>query len=135
MAKASRRQFLVTISGIPGRYVSRSGGESSAPVSKAYDGGERVPDLVGGLPEVSNVVCGRHFDPDRDAALVARLRLAVGNFTATIQVQPTDFDFVPTGPATVYPAALLTRVGDVQPDAESGDLARYELEFAVAAVA
>lgn len=133
--KASRRQFLISIEGIDGRFVSRTGGESSAPVNKAYDGGARVPDLVGGLPEVSNITCGRHFDPDRDGELVARLRLAVGSFRATIQVQPTDFDFVPTGPKTVYPGALLTRVGDVQPDAESGDLARYELEFAVAAVA
>jgi hypothetical protein len=132
MAKASRRQFLVTISNLSGTFVSKSGGDRSAPIAKAYDGGNPVPDLVSGIPETANLTCGRHFDPNRDGIMLASLRSQVGKFTATINVQPTDSDFVPVGKATIYSGAKLTRVGDVQPDAQSGDMAMFELEFAVA---
>lgn len=135
MAKAARRQFIVTVSGIAGTFVSSDGGDESAVVNKAYDGGNPIPDLVGGILEVSNLTCGRHFDPDRDGPILARLRGQAGRFVATIIVQPTNADFVPAGKAEVYPSAKLMRVGKVKPDAQSGDLAMYDLEFAVASSA
>lgn len=129
--KTSRRQFLVRVSGLRGYYVTKTGGDISVPVTKAYDGGERNPDLVPGIRDVANVVCGRHFDALRDGPILATLRRQVGTYKATISVQPTDADFVPVGAPTVYADALLTRIGEPAPDAGAGDPSTYELEFAV----
>jgi len=133
--KAAAFQFLVKIAGWDGYFVSRTGGETSAPVTKVYDGGAEFPETVAGRKDVSNIVCGRHFDPNRDGPIRAQFKNQVGRFRTTVSVTPTDENFIPTGPADVYPDALLSRFGPPTADAESNDPSRYEVEFTVTQVA
>lgn len=131
MAKGSKRQFLVRIGSIAGYWATATGGETSAAVSKVYDGGAVVPDLVASVPDTSNLVIGRPFDPTRDGPISTALRPKVGKFLDNITIQPTDANMSPIGQARNYPQALLVRVGEPAPDAASGDPATYELEFAI----
>lgn len=132
--KSSQRQFLVRVDGLLGFFARKSGGNVSAEVTKSYDGGSLVPDLVSAPPNTDNITVGRTYDPDRDAADLARLRPLVGSLRTTVSVTPTDADLVAIAPPTTYSDALLVGLNEVEVDAGSGELAEYELEFAVAQV-
>jgi hypothetical protein len=49
--KATKRQYLVTIEGIPGTWRAFSGAGGSASVTKDYDGGSDRADLLSGPAE------------------------------------------------------------------------------------
>lgn len=132
--KASQFQFLITVAGWPGFFVSRTGGDTQANVQKVYDGGALQPDLVSGRPMTNNVVATRHFDPDRDGPLRARYKSQVGKYRTTVSVQPCTPDLIPTGPADVYPDAVLSRMGTPGANAQSDDPSEYEIEFTVGRV-
>lgn len=134
MSKNSQRQFLVKVQGIDGNFMTKSGGNSSAEVTKAYDGGDNVPDIIPGPREVEDVTVSRGFDPLRDGPILRTMRRLVGSFETTVTVTPTDRDYVALDEPTVYSPALLVGVNEVETDAGSGDLAAYELTFAVADV-
>lgn len=133
MAKASQRQFLVSVSGIGGYFATKTGGEVSSDSSKVWDGGSLQPDLLSAPAEADNITVGRPYDPLRDAPVIAALKRVVGRSRHTVVVVPTDEDLVAVAKPTTYSRALLVRVGEPEADAASGDAASYELEFAIGA--
>lgn len=135
MTFISQRQFLVSITGIEGYFMTKSGGGISSDSTKIYSGGSRVPAIVTGIPDVENITVGRAYDNARDTALLARLRPQVGSFTTTITVQETNADFTPVGKPSVYSSAVLVGITEPDYDSGSGDPAMLELEFACTSVA
>jgi hypothetical protein len=131
----AQRQSIVTALGIEGAFATKTGGETSAEVTKVYDGGSTTPENLAGPPTTDNVTCGRPYRATRDAAIIKRLRPRVGSFRTTITVQPTDADLIPYGPPTVYADALLVRLAESEVDAASGEPGMIELEFAIETVA
>lgn len=132
---AAQRQFYVTVSGVPGYFATKTGGETTADVTDVYDGGAQHPEKLAHPAVHANIVIGRPYRTARDQPIVASLRKKVGSFRPTVTVQPTDADGTPYGRPTVYASALLTRITDPDVDAASGDPARMELEFAIESVA
>lgn len=131
MSKSSQRQFVVTIQGIEGTFMTKTGGNTASDVTKAYDGGSSVPDLIAAPKNVENVVVSRGFDPVRDADLLRNLRRVVGALETTISQVPTDRDYNANADPIVYAPALLVGVTEPEVAADSGDLATFQLEFAV----
>lgn len=131
MSKSSQRQFLVKVQGIDGYYMTKTGGNSASDVTKAYDGGSSVPDLIAAPKNVENLSVTRGFDPTRDGALLRTLRGKVGVFETTVTVTPTDRDYAAVDDPIVYSPALLVGLNEPEAAADSGDLATYELVFAV----
>jgi hypothetical protein len=134
MSKSSQRQFLVKVQGIDGLFMTKAGGNSTSDVARAYDGGSSVPDLIAAPKQVENVTVSRGFDPVRDADLLQGLRPLIGSFETTLSVTPTDRDYVAAASPIVYSPALLVGLTEPEVAADSGDLATFELEFAVADV-
>ena len=128
---SAQRQFLVKVSGIDGYFMSKSGGNISADVTKVYDGGSLSPDVIASPPEAEDVTVSRAFDPGRDGELLVRLRQQVGRFRTTVSVTPTDADLVAQGAATVYPNALLVGMNEPEYDSSGGDAASFELVWAI----
>ncbi len=131
MPKSAQRQFLVKVSGFRGFFATKTGGNITAATSKVYDGGATKPEVLAGPSEAENIVVTRPYDPRRHPRDLAFLRARVGRLTRTISVTPTDRNLVAVGRATVYPGALLVGVNDPDVDAQSGDAATLQLEFAV----
>jgi hypothetical protein len=133
--KAAQFQFLITVEGWDGYFVSRTGGDNQANIQAVYDGGSLVPDLVAGRPRPTNVVVTRVWDPERDGPIHHDYGNRVGRWTTNITIQPTDADLTPVGEARTYPGAKLARMGEPPADAQSDDPSRWEAEFAVAQMA
>lgn len=129
--KSSQRQFLVRVDSIPGFFATKSGGNVAADTTKAYDGGNPIPDLISAPPSAENVTVSRTYDPDRDDAIIRALLPMVGVMRTTVSVTPTNADLVAIAPPRVYSDALLVGVTDPDVDASSGDAAVFELEFAI----
>lgn len=129
--KSAQRQFLVKVAGIDGYFMTKTGGDISADTNKVYDGGSTTPDVLAGPAEAGNVTVSRGYDPIRDGSILSRLRVQVGQFTATVSCTPTNRDLVPVGDPTVYSDALLVGLTEPEYDASSADPATYELEFAI----
>lgn len=130
--KASQRQFLCSVDGLPDYYATMSGGEVTAETTKVWDGGAARPDILAGPSETSNLVLTRPYDPERDQPLIDRLQKLVGKWATTVTKQPTDADFTGIGSPTTYPESMLVRVTPPESDASSADASTYELEFATA---
>jgi hypothetical protein len=133
MAKSSERQFLVKVAGLEGLFMTKTGGDITAPTSKVYDGGNLTPEVMAGPAEAANVVISRAFDPLVDGPILTSLRQQVGSYTDTLSVTPTDRDLVALGNPTVYSDALLVGLTEPTFDAASGNPSNYDLEFAIGA--
>lgn len=131
MAFSAQRQFLVTVSGIDGRFMSKSGGGITSDSTKVYDGGAINPQIVTSPKEVENITVGRAYDQGRDEPILVALRPQVGRYTTTITVQPADADLVAIGSPSVYSGAVLVGITEPDYDSGSGDVAMFELEFAI----
>jgi len=123
--------WLIKVSGVPGYFETKTGGESSSEVSKIWDGGSLKPDLMSGPPDIANVVVSRVYKHDRDYPTITTLRKNVGRWRTTVTVTPTNVDLGAYSRQTVYPEALLVRVSEPDADASSNEPARFELEFAI----
>lgn len=134
MAYSAQRQFLVTLSGIDGKWMTKGGAGIQSDSNKIYDGGSIVPSIVTSPAEVENVTVSRAYKQERDEAILQNLRVQVGRYTTTITVQPTDADLVAVGKASVYAGAVLVGITEPDFDSSSGDVASIELEFAVVSV-
>jgi hypothetical protein len=134
MPTSAQRQFLISVAGVPGFFSRRSGADVEAEASREFDGGSLTPEVLTGPGIPGDLVGGRGYKPERDADVLARLRPLVGRWRTTITAQPTDRDLVPTGRPTVYTGTLI-RTNDPEADANSGDVARWELSFAIEDVA
>ena len=127
--KASQRQFLVSVYGLGEFFATISGGEVTADVGEAWDGGKQQPDVLSAPAVCSNLTVTRPYDPNRDQPIITKLQKVVGRWQTTLTKQPTDADFTPIGKPTTYPRAMLVRVTPPEGDAASADAATYELEF------
>lgn len=130
MTKSTKRQFLVSVKGISGRWRTSSGGEVSAEVTKDYDGGAQLPDLLGGAPTASDLEITRTFDPVRDMPILRSLRTKVGRTWYTITKQATDANFGGVRGGVITYRGLLISVSDPDSDAGSSDVAEFTLKFA-----
>jgi len=129
---AAQRQALIKVDGIDGYFAQKTGGEVTAEANKAYNGGQRRPEVVAAPPETGDVVVTRPFDPDLHQDLGERLKKVVGVWETTISITPTKTDLTAARVTpTVHPKALLTGVRMPEWDAGSGDVADFELTFAV----
>lgn len=121
MAFSDQRQFLVSIAGIAGSFWAQlSGGDLSVPTTKAYDGGNPIPQVLTGNPVVDDLVCTRNFDPGRDASIAQQLlaQLMGGQqFSTTISQDPTDPAYRPTGDPPITWSGVLTKVVTPKTDA------------------
>jgi len=133
--KSAKWQFLVKVDGIDGYWAAKTGGSISADTNKAWDGGARRPDVLGGRPNTEDVELTRPFDPIRDQPLLNSLKSRVGEWRTTLSTQPiyADMTAVPT-PGDVYSEALLIKLSMPEVDASSSDPAELALTFAVSAV-
>lgn len=134
MAFSAQRQFLVTVSGIDGKFMSKSGGGVTSDSTKIYDGGAVTPSIITSPSEVENLTVSRAYDQGRDEAILASLRPQVGRYSTSITVQPADADLVALGNPSVYSGAVLVGITEPDYDSGSGDVTMYELEFAVVSV-
>lgn len=136
MPKIAQRQFLTKIAGVDGFWATFSGGEVSVEHTRQFDGGAKVPDLLTGNPQISDVTVSRGYDPVRDAPIRSQLMrgLAEGrSFRTTITRTPTDEDFSPIGAPEVYEVQLKS-VTPSDADANSADAARLQLVFSTRSV-
>lgn len=134
MAYSAQRQFLVSISGIPGYWMTKSGGEIASDSNKIYDGGSLTPSIVTSPAETGNLTVTRAYDQARDEPILQNLRTKVGRYSTTVTVQPTDADLVAVGRPSVYAGAVLVSLTEPDFDSSSGDIANVELEFATVSV-
>lgn len=126
--------FLVKVDGIDGYFQTKTGGNIAATGTKVYDGGNKVPDTIAGVPEIDNITVSRTYDEVRDGDTVRSLRQVVSSWTTTVSVTPTDADFNAVGPPTVYPDARLLELHEPDVDSSSGEAAMYELVFGINSV-
>jgi hypothetical protein len=132
MSMSAQRQALIKVEGIDGFFAQKTGGEVGSDTNKGWDGGSRVPQIVAAPPETGDVVVTRPFDPDLHQDLIENLKKRVGTWETTISITPTYTDLTAAkAKPTVHPKALLTNVRAPEYDAGSGDIADFELTFAV----
>ena len=130
--KSSKRQNLITVASIPNRtFTSLSGGEKSGSTNNWYDGGSTVPSVVGAPPETGEITLTNAFDPEIDAPLLQTLKAQVNILRTTITRAHLagDMTRVAAAKPDVWTDALLTSVTPPEADANSGDVATYELKF------
>lgn len=132
--KAAARQFLVIVAALGDRtFTEKTGGEKKAEVTKWRDGGAVSSDNIYAPPETSNVTLKNAYDPDVDAQMLSNLLNQIGVLTTTLSQVPLrgDMSRVAGVKPWVYTGATLTGVKIPDTNANSGDAATYELEFAV----
>ena len=129
VATAGQQQW--SVEGWPGYWAAKTGGETSAPTSTAYDGGQLEPEVLGGQRSTSNIVLTRPYRPGRLAALLTAWEKQVGRKTTTVAGYDTDPDLGPIGQPVTYADALVVRIKRVDYQAGSGDPGNIELEVAV----
>lgn len=128
--KATKRQYLVTIEGIPGTWRTFSGAGGSASVTKDYDGGSDRADLLSGPAEWDDIEVTRTVAPSRDDVWIEQLRKLIGRGTFNITKQATDANWTKVGKPTTYPDCLLNGLQEPESDAASSDAAEITLTFA-----
>lgn len=128
--KTTKRNFITTILGVTGTWSTSTGGTLNSDVTRDYDGGAAVPDLIGGAPTADDLELSRSFDPVRDLPLLEKLRKEVGRGRYTITKQPTDANFTKVGKPLTYANCLLLSVNDPESDANSSDVTPITVKFA-----
>lgn len=131
MGASAQREFLCTVSGLPGYWAALSGRAIDSESRLVRDGGTLVADVITDPPETEIITVSRPYKPERDKAVRDRLQRLVGVFMATITEQDTGRLLDPVGDPTVYPDATLVGMTPPDRDAESGEGARLELRFRV----
>lgn len=133
---SSQQNSLITVAvdGIPlGVWDTRTGGESSAEVTKYRPGGMARQKLRSGLPEVGDLTVGREFEFDRDNDLSKHLRTRAGRAPMSVSDQPLDDDGAPMGKPTTW-TGRLNSVNTGDADSNSSDGRMFELGMVAAEV-
>jgi hypothetical protein len=130
-AVASARQQLVEVAGWDGYWATKEGGEVTAEVTQAWDGGSLKPENMAGPSTTGNITVTRPYRPGKHAAIRKTWSKQVGRLRTTVSVWDTDPDLGPIGTPSVYANALLVRCTPARHDASSSDPGTVELEFAV----
>jgi hypothetical protein len=128
---ASQRQQLVKVDGFAGFFATKEGGEVSADVSQAWDGGALRPEPMSAPATTSNVTVTKPYRPAIHGPQLRALAPVVGRYRTTVNVYDTDPDLGPIGEPVTYANALLVRLKRPDHDAGSADPGTFELEFAV----
>jgi hypothetical protein len=132
MTVSAQRQALIKVDGIDGFFAQKTGGEVGSDTNKAWNGGERKPQIVAAPPETGDVVVTRPYDAELHQDLIERLARLVGTWETTLSITPTHTDLTAVkATPTVHPKALLTNLRRPEWDASSGDVSDWELTFAV----
>jgi hypothetical protein len=134
VTKVAQRQFLTKVAGFDGYWATFSGGESSVEITREYDGGSLVPDLLGGQPTISDVTVSRGYDPGRDGPIRSKIARAIAAgqpYLTTITRTPCDEDFTPTGGEPEVYEARVRGVTPSDSDANSATAARIQLVCAI----
>lgn len=129
-AKATKRQYLVTIQGIPGTWRQFGGAAGSASVTKDYNGGKDRADLLSGPAEWDDIEVTRTVAPSRDDVWITKLNGLLGRGEFTITKQATDANWTKVGKPRTYPKCLLVGIQEPESDAASSDAAEIKLTFA-----
>jgi hypothetical protein len=106
---ASQQNSLITVAvdGLPlGVFDQRTGGESSADVTKYRPGGMARQKSRSGLPDIADLTVSREFEFERDNDLARHLRTRVGRGQMTVNSQPLDNDGAPFGKPTTWTGTL-----------------------------
>lgn len=129
---SQQSHFLIALNGVRGFFATKTGGNPTTPMTRDYDGGASVPVVNSGRVTYDDLKIGRRFDVARDAAVIKSLRGRIGK-AVTVTVQPTRYDYRPSGPKTVYNCVL---AGVTSPDADANGtgVAKYDLTLAVKSV-
>lgn len=134
MTIAAARQFLVTTGATGNRtYTEFAGGAKEGETTKWRDGGAVVPQVLGGPPETGDVTLKNGFDPERDGPMIQNLLRLVSVLRTTVTKVPLhgDMSRIQGAPPLVYTGCLLKSVKPPESNANSGDVATYELVFSV----
>lgn len=126
---STQHHSLITVSvdGLPlGTFERRSGGASTAEVSKYRPGGMQKQKTRKGLPETADLTVGRSWERERDAEIERRLRGRVGKADMIVNDQPLDDDGAPWGKPTTW-TGVLNSVDGGDSDSESNDGKPLEL--------
>lgn len=121
----SSRSYAVTLSpvapspDVPEAFAKMTGGESSAEVSKSWNGGARTPNLTAGRPVISNIVLERPFSAQRDRPVQRALAKLVGTARYTATKQDLDAYDMAVGSPTVFTNCVLVRVSEPDYDETS----------------
>lgn len=134
MSTASQSLITVVIDGEPwGTFDSRSGGETTADITKHRPGGMGTEKAYPSLPTTGDVTVGRVYERERDVAKVAAVRHRTGRAAMSITEQPLDADGIPWGSPTTW-TGLLSSVTDGDADSTSNDVRMLELVCAAETV-
>lgn len=128
--KATKRQYLVRVQGIPGTWRQFGGAAGSASVTKDYNGGSDRADLLAGPVEWDDIEVTRTVAPSRDDEWIVKLRKLIGRGEFNVTKQATDANWNRVGKPTTYPKCLLIGLQDPETDAASSDAAEIKLTFA-----
>lgn len=127
MSTAQQSLITVVVDGQPlGTFDTRTGGETTAEVSKRRPGGMAREKAYAALPTTGNVTVTRVRERERDADLARRLRQRVGRATMVVSDQPLDDDGAVWGTPTVW-TGKLSSVNDGDADSDSSEPRMFEL--------
>lgn len=132
----SQMQSLVTVAvdGISlGVFDTRTGGETSAEVSKYRPGGMGKQRTRMALPEQGDVTVGREFETERDNEVLRTLRGRTGRAPMSVNEQPLDDNGAPFGKPTTW-VGRLQSVNGGDADSNSNDGRMIELVMTAAEV-
>lgn len=119
-----------------GKFSGRTGGETTAEISKHRPGGMAPADAYPGFTETGDVTLTRAYKKDgSDLELIRRVRPLVGSGeVVTLSEQPLDSMGVPFGRPTVW-SGLLAGLAPGDYDAQSNEPRAFELTVSVVEVA
>lgn len=134
MSASSQSLITVVVDGVPlGTWDTRSGGESTADVTKRRPGGTSQEKVTRGRGTTGDITVGREYELERDIERIRQLRPRVGRAQMVVVEQPLDTDDVPFGKPTTWTGVLNSvNTGDV--DSDSDDPRMVELGMVAVAV-
>lgn len=130
MTKATKRQFLVTVSGIPRTWRALSGGGASAEYSRDYSGGSNYGTILTGPQEHEDMTLVRTYEPNADPAWVNKIKKKVGRSYHMVTKQAIDVNGTKIGKPSVYKNCVLVGLTEPETDSGSADASEITLVFA-----
>lgn len=121
MSTAQQSLVTVAVDGDSlGTYDTRSGGESTAEITKHRPGGMGPEKSYPALRGTGDVTVTRVYERGSVMEIAARLRARVGRAPMSVSEQPLDADGLPWGKPTVW-TGLLSSVDTGEVDSNSNE--------------
>lgn len=131
-----KRDWLITVSGVPGVFDTKTGGGTGVQSKKYFGGGNTRPSVLKDRAEHKDIVVGRAFLSSRDMPIIAALRPVIDadDDERTVRAQPLNARGLPEGPPIRY-VGTITDMTDPESDSENGmDQSEFRLTLSVAEV-